>query len=230
MHISTQQACAGWVCAALVAIAGFAVVTEPAAATPLNYNEAVSGDLPEDPPYPVLPLGVGVNTVTGTSDFDAPSPSSISADFDDFEFTVPAGTQLVSFGFTSNVTSVSGSPTWMRIETFIDTSDGSTALACEENWVINQPAFSPACLVPPSAPAGTFATVMPLDAGTYLLAMGQFDASNFSVTDFSYTWTLTVDSIPEPTSAAALLSGLVALGTLRFPSRRKPRAACSGCN
>jgi hypothetical protein len=230
MHARTQQICAGWLSAALIAIAGFAGVTQPAVATPLNYNEAVSGDLPEDPPYPVLPLGVGVNTVTGTSDFDALPPAPLSADFDDFEFTVPAGTQLVSFGFTSNVTSGSGSPTWMRIETFIDTSDASTALACEENWVINEPAFSSACLVPPFAPDGTFATVMPLDAGTYLLAMGQFAASNAGATDFSYTWTLTVQSIPEPSSTTALLSGLITLGALRFTSRRKRRAAYSSCN
>ena len=220
MYASTQQVCAGWLRAALIAAAGFAFLTEPAVATLLNYNEAVSGDLPEDPPYPVLPLGVGVNTVTGTSDFDAPSPGSISADFDDFEFTVPVGTQLVSFGFTSDVTSVSGSPTWMRIETFIDTGDGSTALACEENWVINEPAFSSACLVPPSAPNGTFATAMPLEAGTYLLAMGQFAASNYSVTDFSYTWTLTVDPIPEPSTWAMMLLGFAGLGFVGYRTRK----------
>jgi hypothetical protein len=206
------------------------VIAGPAVATPVNYNEAVDGDLPGGSPYPVLPLDVGVNTVTGTSDFDAPSLDSLSADFDDFEFTVPASTRLVSFGFTSSVTSVSGSPSWMRIETFIDTSDGATAMACQENWVINDPAFSPNCLVAPSAPDGSFATAMPLDAGTYLLFMGQFEASNLSVTDFSYTWTLTVSAIPEPASAAALLSGLVALGALRFPGRRKRRAACGGCD
>jgi hypothetical protein len=227
VYRNTQQACAGWVRTVLLATAAFAVITQPAVATPLNYNEAVNGDLPGAPPYPVLPLDVGVNTVTGTSDFDAPSLNSISADFDDFEFTVPTGTQLVSFTFTSNVTSVSGSPAWLRIETFIDTGDGSTALACEEEWVINQPAFSPACLVPPSAPDGTFANALPLDAGTYLLAMGQFAASNLSVTDFSYTWALTVDSIPEPTGAATLFSGLVGLGSLRFLSRRKRSAAAT---
>jgi hypothetical protein len=54
-------------------------------------------------------------------------------------------------------------------------------------------------------------------------------ASSFSVTDFNYTWTLTVDAIPEPTGAAALLSGLVALGALEFAGRRKRRAACGGC-
>lgn len=230
MYTRTQQVCAGWVRAALLAIAGFVVIAGPAVATPVNYNEAVDGDLPGGSPYPVLPLDVGVNTVTGTSDFDAPSLDSLSADFDDFEFTVPASTRLVSFGFTSSVTSVSGSPSWMRIETFIDTSDGATALACQENWVINDPAFSPNCLVAPSAPDGSFATAMPLDAGTYLLFMGQFEASNLSVTDFGYTWTLTVAAIPEPASAAALLSGLVALGALRFPGRRKRRAACGGCD
>ena len=221
---------AGWLRAALIAAVGFAAVTVPAVATPLNYNEAVSGDLPGGAPFPVLPLDVGVNIVTGTSDFDAPSAASVSADFDDFEFTVPTGTQLVAFDFASNVTSVSGSPTWMRIETFIDTGDGSTALACEENWVINEPAFSPACLVPPSSPNGTFATAMPLDAGTYLLFMGQFDASNFSVTDFNYTWTLTVSDIngtpvPEPLTLSIFGAGLVGAAAMR---RRRKKSQLPG--
>ncbi len=228
VHTNTRQVCASWARAALIAGACFIIAAEPTVATPLSYDEAISGDLPGGAPFPVLPLDVGVNTVTGTSDFDAASSASLSADFDDFEFTVPASTQLVSVGFASNVTSVSGSPAWMRIETFIDTGDGSTALACQENWVINQPSFSPACLVPPSSPNGTFETVMPLDAGTYLLFMGQFDASSPSVTDFNYTWTLTVASVPEPSSVAALVSGLAVLGTLRFSDGRKRRATRGG--
>ncbi|MBV8770751.1 MAG: PEP-CTERM sorting domain-containing protein [Deltaproteobacteria bacterium] len=60
-----------------------------------------------------------------------------------------------------------------------------------------------------------------MDAGTYLLFEGQFQATNFGEMNWNYTWSLTVDSVPEPGSIVLLSAGLVMLGALTWPRRNK---------
>src|SRR6266540_3135171 len=65
-----------------------------AAATPLSYSEAVSGDLIEVLTAPtVFTLDVGVNTVSGTFGFNP------EADFDSFAFSVPVGMVVTNISY-----------------------------------------------------------------------------------------------------------------------------------
>lgn len=160
----------------------------------------------------MLALGVGVNTVSGTSFVSFPSGGPNSADFDSFEFTVPANTQLVGISYTFNVTNDTSGDSTLRMEAFVDDFPVTKSFACQEFYIINKTSIGPTCLVPPS---NTFAAALPLDAGTYLLFEGQFQATNFGVTDWSYPWAMTVDPIPEPASFPSFGAGLVALGFMR---------------
>ena len=115
-----------------------ALAVSPAHATPLAYNEAVSGDLPENAPFPVLPLDVGVNTVTGTSFVNFPPGGPNSADFDSFEFSVPANTQLLGITYTSTVTNDTSGDTTLRMEAFVDDVPVTKSFACQEFYIINK--------------------------------------------------------------------------------------------
>ena len=202
--------------ATIIALSATLAVS-PAHATPLAYNEAVSGDLPENAPFPVLPLDVGVSTVTGTSFVNFPPGGPNSADFDSFEFSVPANTQLIGITYTSTVTNDTSGDTTLRMEAFVDDVPVTKSFACQEFYIINKTSIGPTCLVPPG---NTFAAALPLDAGTYLLFEGQFQVTNFGETDWNYTWALTVEPIPEPRSIMLLSAGLVILGALIWRQRK----------
>src|SRR5262245_16322031 len=64
-----------------------------AVAVPVNYQESVSGDLPESGmPLPTFTFDIGLNTVSGRFGTDI----SYGADFDSFAFTIPPGMQLTA--------------------------------------------------------------------------------------------------------------------------------------
>ena len=185
------------------------LVATSVGATPIHYNEAVDGYLPNGGPYPVLALGTGVNTVSGTGFVNLPVGGSGSADFDDFEFTVPAGTYLTAISYTSNITDDSANDSFLRMEVFLDDGNTFASYACQEFYIVNKISATPTCLVPPS---NTFGAVLPLPANTYLLYEGQYRWSNYGTTDWNYTWSLTVTPVPEPSSPASLALGLALLG------------------
>src|SRR5262245_7493528 len=67
-----------------------------AAASPLTYNEAVSGDLAwHASGDAVLNLDVGINTISGHMFTD-----SIGQDWDSFAFSIPSGAQLTGISVT----------------------------------------------------------------------------------------------------------------------------------
>jgi hypothetical protein len=186
-----------------------ALMAGSASAGTLTYIEAVSGDLPESSNFPILALDVGVNTVSGTGSVNFPVGGPNSADFDSFKFTVPTGTVLTAITYTSTVTLDTTNEPSLRMEAFIDTLGPLVAVACQEFYIINQPATGPTCLVPPG---NTFNSPLPLGAGTYLLFEGQFQPTQFGETDWNYTWTLTVQAVPEPASITLMCAGIALLG------------------
>lgn len=198
------------------------LVATSASAGTVNYLESVSGDLPESSGFPVLTLGVGVNTVSGSSFVNFPAGGPSSADFDSFKFVVPVGTILTGITYTSTVTLDTTNEPSLRMEAFVDTVTPLAASACHEFYIINQPATGPACLVPPG---NTFSAALPLPADTYLLFEGQFAATNFGVTNWDYTWTLTVQAVPEPASITLMCAGwaLIAMVSVRRRIRMPQR-------
>src|SRR5262245_46295881 len=67
------------------------LVARVGSATPIAYDEGVSGDLPPSYPAPLFTLDVGSNTVKGTTHLTL---VNTSVDFDDFAFVVPVGTHV----------------------------------------------------------------------------------------------------------------------------------------
>ena len=83
-----------------VAMAALVLLARATSATPLAYDEAISGDLGDTFPATQFTLDVGSNTISGTTHFFSTLVSD-DTDFDDFAFVVPVGTHLtgITFGF-----------------------------------------------------------------------------------------------------------------------------------
>jgi len=62
------------------------------AAAPVAYRESVGGDLEAFGGRPAFVLDLGLNTIGGTLGYDA----GATPDYDNFVFTVPAGTALTA--------------------------------------------------------------------------------------------------------------------------------------
>ncbi len=139
-----------------------------------------------------------------------------TADFDSFEFIVPAGMLLTDITYTPSVTLDTTGEQTLRMEAFLDTVSPLASAACQEFYIINQTSIGPTCLVPPG---NTFRSPLPLGANTYLLFEGQFAALN-GETDWSYDWTLTVAPAPEPASIVFVGVGIALLGLAAVRRRR----------
>src|SRR5262245_37257875 len=77
-------------------------------ASPISYDEAVSGDLPDLFPSTVFALDVGANTLRGTTHVLVIVPVLTSVDFDQFAFTVPAGTHLTDIVYSFHLSAMPG--------------------------------------------------------------------------------------------------------------------------
>jgi hypothetical protein len=187
----------------LCLISAFAV---GAGATPIHYDEGVSGDLPNQGPYTLLPLDIGLNTVSGSQYLPG---VPVSGDFDNVAFTVPSGTFVTNITYATTLTS--GGPG----QVIYELTNG--------NGPIGPPLGYQPIAVGTSSPM--FSTAMPLGAGTYSLFNGGMSGPLVVGWTDTYIWTLDVEpqaAVPDTVSTASLLllgTGLLGLAHSKLRSR-----------
>ena len=202
------------VCALLVAAA-------PAKAT--IYNEAISGDLSNDPAAPTaLTLTPGLNSVIGTV---AGFPPEGTDPQDWVSFTIPAGFVMTSYVNSKYVSTDEQGFTGFQSGSAFSGDEfvaGSYAGYAHFGFAATNPDGTPPSstvgvdLLPlmanPSFSVGATGFTPPLHAGTYTFLIQQGDPSTTS-----YQFDMTVRSVPEPGSSLCLfgMGGLAILAVRR---------------
>lgn len=172
-----------------------------AAAAPISYNEAVSGELSGQN---IGTFDIGANTVSGSEPFNGLTQT------DSFLFVVAAGQQLDSI-FLTNYTGVS--------QGFTLAPPGPLSTATRYGFLLLNLAnvgtdILPALLI--SDPGKT--ATAPLPAGTYQVLL-----ASVGITSYKYTFNVSAveaPAVPEP--ATLTLTGLGLLGAV-FVRRRTAR-------
>lgn len=202
---------------ALSVIAGSAF-HETAHAAPLAYDEAVQGDLSNSGPGPLLTLDIGTNTVsgkTGARAFLEGCCLQSSADFDDFQLSLPAGLTLTAIQVSFVLhNSGAGSP-GVAYQIYDDYPAGG--------WF-----FAPDPLIGfgfGSSPVNVVSDKLPR-SGPDILAFREeaisCDCTAGEGYDLGYTWTFTVvaAAVPEPATAALFSAALAGVALTR---KRRPK-------
>ena len=176
----------------------------PAQATPISYDEAISGDL--DGQH-IGDFDIGANTVTGSAPFD------VRAVFDPFLFTVPTGLQLDSIVVSSF--SGRGQVIFMGPQgSFLGLIGPWMTFTLPERVGVD---LLPELLLSDAAHPG----MPPLPAGIYQVEL----ASAFEPTTYTYTFNVSaapeIPTIPEPATVLLTTAGTAAVLFTRFVRRKK---------
>lgn len=175
-------------------------------ATPVNFNEATGGDLPETSPWPIFTLDVGANTISGHSLLRADSVEITAYDFDSFQVVVPEGDVLTSMSLSIEFTEIVN-PGSVTFDTFFDQGPSPYTVLKE----------STVSIYPTSTnPIADLATPLPVGPGQYLLFQGLVQGTtNENVNwDYTYTFNVAASGVPLPGSAS-MTAALAAAGLLR---------------
>ena len=191
----------------LASLIGLVLFAQVARATPVAYDEAISGDLGFSFPATVFTLDVGANTVKGATHFFT---SNSNTDFDQFAIVVPVGMQVTDITYTFQTQTLPGTNTIVaKSEYRLDNGNASPVAPFLANLNIDLLGASP---------VHPFGSGLPLGPGT-------FAVSQFSLTSTGdgggwtadYTWTVDVaanDAVPEPATLCLFGTG-VALAAVR---------------
>jgi len=155
-------------------------------AQPLDYDEAVDGDLGfiEGVGYTVtLTVAPGINTVSGAFGFDG-----TDADIDPFFLIVPDGQQIesIEFDYTTTILANPGSAGYTL---FLD-EVGSGAIGDERVEATEVPSES----------REFYADLMPLGPGRYALGRSASARKSDMIFEVAYTWTIVVSCSTCPSS------------------------------
>jgi len=157
------------------------------------YDESVSGDLTNDPPHVTLQLAPGVSSIKGSQFEDDTGPGGSVADFDEFRFVVPAGTQVTNISYAFVLTGDFGARTSFSLFRESGPSLGKAGidLAGSQN------------------PVELFGNAVPLGAGSYLLTNDTLVVASGQRWSADYTFNFTVSAIPEPSIVSFISISLV---------------------
>ncbi|MCC5611519.1 hypothetical protein LC612_33465 [Nostoc sp. CHAB 5834] len=185
------------------------LVSNPARAAVISYNEASNGDLPQSPEgSPVFDLDIGTNTFTGEITF---SNNFVPSDLDSFAFNIPASTRFESILLNISLLSV-GSGIFST--TGYDLQNSSFNLIASESIPI------------PSANLNLFASNLPLGSGQFAL-QNSFIAGALLPGEFrtaAYTFSLNVVAatpVPEPSFILGTLTFSLLAGSLLLKRKKK---------
>ena len=199
----------------LASLIGLVLFAQVARATPVAYDEAISGDLGGAFPATAFTLDVGANTVKGTTHFFT---SNSNVDFDQFAIVVPVGMQVTDITYAFQTQTLPGTNTIVANSEYqLDNGNAQAAVPYLANLNINLLGASP---------VHPFGTGLPLGPGTY--AVDQFSVTSTGSGGgwtADYTWTIDVQSngaaaVPEPATLCLFGTGL-ALAAVR--RRRQSR-------